>query len=108
MMAVPSLTAKAAVVAWPVGPRTPISTRRYPAASAASTVPSPPSAIGTCTVASPGRARSSPAATDAATWGAVSVPLNLSGAISTQPMLTCLAWGSNRGVRRYWDCVPGG
>ena len=67
----------------PVGPRTPSSTRRYPAASAASTVPSPPSATGTRIVFSPGLARPSPVATCAATWAAVSVPLNLSGAITT-------------------------
>jgi len=82
-MAVPSSRANEAVTGWPVGPRTPSSTRRYPAASAASTVPSPPSATGTWVVVSPGLARPSPAATCAATWAAVSVPLNLSGAITT-------------------------
>ena len=83
MTAVPSSSANEAVTGFPVGPRTPISTRRYPAASAAATVPSPPSATGTWTVFSPGLARPSPAATCAATWAAVSVPLNLSGAITT-------------------------
>src|SRR5579864_4023782 len=83
MIAVPSPNANAAVTGLPVGPRTPISMRRYPAACAASTVPSPPSATGTRTHGSPGRTRCSPAATCSATWVAVSVPLNLSGAITT-------------------------
>src|SRR5579859_6913715 len=86
MMAVPSLNANAAVTPCPVGPRTPISIRRYPAASAASTVPSPPSATGTRTTES-ARDRptlASPVFRCSATSAEVSVPLNLSGASATR------------------------
>jgi hypothetical protein len=83
MTAVPSSIASDAVTGCPAGPRTAAPIRRYPAATAASTVPSPPSATGVSTIspAKPPRAR--PDATRAATCSADRLPLNLSGATTT-------------------------
>ncbi len=82
--AVPSSrSAKVAVTGVPVGPVTRASCRVKPAASAAATVPSPPSATGTAATSRPGTARRRPAVTCSATSTAVSEPLNLSAAIST-------------------------
>jgi hypothetical protein len=72
----------------PVGPVTSTGTRENPQATTASTVPSPPSATGSSTVSAAPR---SPAATRAATSGAVSDPLNLSGATTTCPLIGHLA-----------------
>src|SRR6185437_9248922 len=58
-------------------------TRLKPAATAASTVPSPPSATGTLTISPSKPARTRPADSRAATSAAGRLPLNLSGASST-------------------------
>ena len=67
----------------PVGPVAGTSTRLKPAATAASTVPSPPSATGTLTIWPSKPARTRPAVSRAATSDAGRLPLNLSGASST-------------------------
>ena len=71
---------------WPVGPVAVTGTRVKPAATAASTVPSPPSATGIVISSACAQARSrasrNPAARAAATSAAGSDPLNLSGAIT--------------------------
>ena len=60
------------------------------AATRASTVPSPPSAIGTWSMDAPGHALVTPRAIAAAASAADRLPLNLSGAITTR-MAVCLA-----------------
>src|SRR5699024_132507 len=60
----------------PRGPRTTAARSVQPAARAAATVPSPPSAIGTCRTVRSGRARSSPVARCSASWAAASDPLH--------------------------------
>ncbi len=82
--AVPSRSANAAVTSSPSGPVTRTSRRSKPAATAAATVPSPPSATGRVSTSTPGTARRSPAVTRSATCTAVSEPLNLSAAMSTR------------------------
>lgn len=84
--AVPSRSAYAASTVSPIGPVTRTVRRSNPAATAASTVPSPPSATGSSVTSRPGTTERSPAATCAATCTAVSEPLNLSAAISTRPV----------------------
>src|SRR5205085_969997 len=54
------------------------------AATSASTVPSPPSAIGTRSIAAPGAAWITPRAMASAAWEADMLPLYLSGAITTR------------------------
>jgi hypothetical protein len=83
MTAVPSSIANDAVTSCPTGPRTATSIRRYPAATAAATVPSPPSATGTSTASPENPPRARPDATRAATCSADRLPLNLSGATRT-------------------------
>ena len=85
MIAVPSRHPNSARAGCPVGPRTSSRTGWYPAATAAATVPSPPSATGTCAISRSPRTLRRPAAMCVAAWVAVSVPLNLSGATSTCP-----------------------
>ena len=84
MTAVSSSSAYEAVTFFPTGPRTPSSTRRNPAETAAATVPSPPSATGRTSVSPANPPRARPAATPAATSAAVRLPLNLSGATTTR------------------------
>ena len=81
--AVVPLTAKDAGTGLPSGPVTQRPTFTNPAATAASTVPSPPSATGRQRTSTSGAASRRPRATAAATCGAVSEPLNLSGAMIT-------------------------
>src|SRR5262249_46009066 len=86
-------TAYDAVTGSPAGPGTTARRRSNPAATAASTVPSPPSATGSSTTGTSGRTRRSPAATRAATSGAASEPLNLSGATTTWSFIPALQVG---------------
>ncbi|MNQ89024.1 hypothetical protein D3C85_1043180 [compost metagenome] len=74
-----------AVVAWPSGPVTILSRRSPPgvAASTASTVPSPPSAIGTHRILAAGMASRTPWAMASATSLADRLSLNESGAMTT-------------------------
>ncbi len=76
----PSLTAKVVSTGSPTGPSALTRAGVNPAASAAATVPSPPSATGTSAMSRLGAIRRSPAASAAAAWAAVALPLNLSGA----------------------------
>ena len=71
----------AAVCRSPVAAATSTSTERKPAATAAATLPSPPSASGSARVVTP--RCSSPVPRWRATSAAVRLPLNLSGAMST-------------------------
>src|SRR6266508_3270168 len=82
------MPAPPSVQALPPIPRT---TWLQPADSAASTVPSPPSATGCSRTSRPGTAARSPPATAAATPAAPSDPLNLSGATTTCRLTTPLA-----------------
>src|SRR4029453_2144965 len=81
--ATPSRTANAVSTGSPVGPSARTETRSNPAARAASTVPSPPSATGARTTGTCGVSASIPAAIRSATSRAVREPLNLSGAART-------------------------
>src|SRR6266567_3310415 len=76
-------TAMVAVTGAPVGPCTFTVTGWKPAARAAVTVPSPPSATGTWWTGRSGRTWAIPLARAAAAATAVSEPLNLSGATTT-------------------------
>ena len=78
-------TANSASTGSPRGPDT-VSRRRSPprAATRASRVPSPPSAIGAFSTLADGSARAHPRAMASAACGAVNVPLNLSGATRTR------------------------
>ncbi len=68
----------------PSGPATTTSENEPPvAATSASTVPSPPSAIGAWSIAAPGTAVATPRAIAFAASGAERLPLNLSGATTT-------------------------
>ena len=62
MTATPSRAANAVVTGSPVGPCARTCTRVNPAATAASSVPSPPSATGTSTTSTPGASAPMPAA----------------------------------------------
>lgn len=104
--AVEPRSAYAAVTGSPTGPVTRASRRSNPAATAAATVPSPPSATGRVSTSRPGTTRRSPAVTRSATCTAVSEPLNLSAATSTRavstsaPSVTLHPLLSNRQSRR--------
>ena len=67
----------------PVGPAAVSACRVKPAATAASTVPSPPSATGTMVTSMSGDAALRPVFRAEATSAALRVPLNLSGAMTT-------------------------
>src|SRR5262249_44496299 len=85
----------------PVGPDAVTRTAPKPAANAAATGPSPPSAIGTTDTSAPGRTRWIPERTAAPTCAAVNDPLNLSDAIRTRVMSRSVRFrGRGRDVGR--------
>ena len=87
-IAVEPAKANAASSGVPSGPRTIRATRRAPVAKKASTVPSPPSAIGTVRASSDEpNASSKPRSIAAAASSAVKLPLNLSGAMTARNQL---------------------
>src|SRR6478609_4987449 len=81
--AVDPRTAYEVAIGRPVGPVAWTATGIQPAATAAATVPSPPSATGAHVMCQDGLPAASPSARASATSAAVREPLNLSGASNT-------------------------
>ena len=93
MIAVAPSRAYVASTGSPYGPLTRAVRAVAPAARNASTVPSPPSAIGTRTHIASGTTSRTPSASAVATSAAPRLPLNLSGATTMRSGTYCLVSG---------------